>query len=86
MYWCKGSTLLYEGEDRFESEASPKKFLKSMSFEKAVSNLEGSEKSSLLVMSRESNPTTAPIGESPMVQFLISGCGATVAHQFWELD
>ena len=53
-----------------------KKFLKSMSFEKAVSNLEGSEKSSLLVMSRESNPTTAPIGESPMVQFLISGCSA----------
>ena len=42
-----------------------------MSFEKAVSNLEGSEKSSLLVMDRDLNPTTAPIGESPMVQFLI---------------
>ena len=77
MYWCKGSTPLYEGEDRFESEASPKKkFLKSMSFEKAVSNLQGSERDSLLVMDRDLNPTTAPIGESPMVQFLISGCSA----------
>lgn len=51
-----------------------RKFIKNMSFEKAVSNLEGSEKSSLLVMERDLNPTTAPIGESPMVQFLISGC------------
>ena len=53
-----------------------RKFLKSIFFEKAVSNLQGSERDSLLVMDRDLNPTTAPIGESPMVQFLISGCSA----------
>lgn len=58
------------GTVRVRKEYRPKrKFLKSMSFEKAVSKLEGSEKNSLLVMNRDLNPTTAPIGESPMVQF-----------------
>lgn len=51
-----------------------RKFIKSIFFEKAVLNLQGSEWNLLLVMDRDLNPTAAPIGENPMVQFLISGC------------